>query len=104
MEVSAVSARARTLYAAAVLAAAVAVYAVWRERDRRLRRAAVSERLMAGRVQADNAALRHELDRFRRRIEPVLAQPEPVVPAAEVPGDALAHSESISAPLEGGPR
>lgn len=95
------------LSAAAVLAAVVAVCVVWRERDRRLRRAAVSERLMAGRVYADNAALRCELDRFRRRLEPVLAPPGPVPPppsAVPVAGDVPVRSESISAPQEGGPR
>lgn len=101
-------ARAHSLLAAVAFAAAVAVYAVWRERDRRLRREAVAQQLMAGCLSRDNAALRHELDGFRSRLGPVLARPQPVAPAAEVPAgpapdDVLACSDSISAPQEGGP-
>ncbi|MFF7795630.1 hypothetical protein [Streptomyces sp. NPDC007991] len=96
----------RTLAAAAVLTvAAVAVYAVVRRREARLRREAVSERLMAGCVSRDNAALRVELDRFRRRIDPLLAQQAVMSAASLVLDEALpAPHTRIDPPLEGGPR
>lgn len=95
----------RTVTAAAVLAtAAVAVYALVRRRHRQLRREAVAQRLMAGCVLRDNAALRGELERFRHRIGPLLAQQAVVAAASQVVAEALSVHESIDPPTEGGPQ
>ncbi|MGP3738004.1 hypothetical protein ACTWJ9_33380 (plasmid) [Streptomyces sp. GDS52] len=68
-------ARVLSVSAAAVLTAAAAVYALLHERDRRLRREAVSERLMAGCAARDNVVLRAEVERFRRRLGQEVARP-----------------------------
>ena len=61
-------ARVLSVSAAAVLAAAVAVYAALCGRERRLRREVVSERLMAGCTSRDVVALREQLEGFRARL------------------------------------
>lgn len=81
----------RSFTAAAALAAAVAVsVVVVRRRCRRLRREAVAERLMAVRMCEDNAALSREVERFRRRMDVVLAQREVLREADQVLESALA--------------
>lgn len=91
----------RSVTAAAVLAAAVLVYAAVR-RDRRLHRqlaqervAATSSRLMAGCVYRD-------LNAFRRRIDLAAAQRAVVDAADRVLDEALA-THSIDPTQEGGP-
>ena len=90
--------------AAAVLAAAVAVYAVLRERDRRLRREAAAQRQMAGGAHRDTVALREQLEVFRRRLNPLLAQQAVIAAAGLVLDDALHHDTRIDPTTEGGPR
>ena len=97
----------RTVSTAAVFAAAVAVCAaVRRERAlRRLRREAVSERLMAGCQSRDNEALRDQLMAFRRRIDLEMAGRAVVQEADQVLSDALAaHNTRIDPTSEGGTR
>ena len=85
----------RSVVAAAVFTAAVVVCALVR-RDRRLRRSAVSERLMAGCAVRDNAALVAQVEAFERRLGPLLD-------VGEVAGrDQSVEFESV--PREGGPR
>ncbi|MFG2970883.1 hypothetical protein ACGFZS_47205 [Streptomyces sp. NPDC048288] len=79
-----------SLSAVAVLAAA-AVLCVLVRRDRRLRRESVSHRLMAGCAHRDNAALAAQVERFERRLGPLLAD------------DCVDRFES-GVPVEGGPR
>jgi hypothetical protein len=90
----------RTATAAAVLTAAVAVYALAR-RDRRLRRQLARERasyrLMSG-------CLVRDLDTFRRRMHLVVAQQAVLAAAGLVLDDALAHHDHSTPPTEGGPR
>lgn len=94
---------ARTLSAAAAFAAAVAVYALVCRDRRRLRREAVSQRLMAGCQSRDNDALRRELEAFRRRIDLELAGRAVVQEADQVLSDALAaHNTRIDPTSEGG--
>jgi hypothetical protein len=88
---------------AAFTVAAVVVWAAVRRRERRLRREAVSERLMAGRMCHDNAALVEELARFQRRVDPLLVR-EAVTAAAGVVVDEVADDAGFEVPLEGGPR
>ncbi len=59
---------------------------------------------MAGRVYADNAALRAEVARFRRRLDPLLFEPAPGPVGLAPDPDDVVRSDPISAPLEGGPR
>ncbi len=92
---------ARTVSAAVAFAAAVAVYALVQARDRRLRREAVSQRLMAGCAARDNVALRGQLDVFRlrlsREVTPAAAPSAPAgVPA--FPGPSPAPSAAPPAP------
>ncbi|MFF9287471.1 hypothetical protein [Streptomyces griseosporeus] len=85
--------------AAAVLAAAVAVYALVRER--RLRRRLVLERA-SGRLMA--GCLAHDLEVFRSRVTPLLAQQAVVTAAGRVLDDALSAHDPQVPPMEGGPR
>jgi hypothetical protein len=89
----------RIIPAAAVLTAAVAVYAL--VRDRRLRRTLARERashrLMAG-------CLSRDLEAFRRRISPLLAQQVVVSAAGPVVDDVLSARDPQVPPMEGGPR
>ncbi|MFD7995554.1 hypothetical protein [Streptomyces mexicanus] len=96
----------RTVNAAAALAAAVAVYAlVQRARWRRARRDAAAERLMAGCVLRDNAVLRRDLEVFRRRLAPLLAQQAVVAAACLVLEDVLhPATDRIDPSQEGGTR
>ncbi|CQR59197.1 hypothetical protein [Streptomyces leeuwenhoekii] len=94
---------ARAMTTAAVLTAAVAVYALVVRRERRLRREAVSQRLMAGCVQRDNTALRDQLEGFRRRLAVEMAQQSVVAAAVVVLDDALSGRSSRDASTEGGP-
>ncbi|MFK0288269.1 hypothetical protein ACIQVL_48530 [Streptomyces sp. NPDC090499] len=80
----------RALSAVAVLAAA-AVVCVLVRRDRRLRRSAVSERLMAGCAHRDNVALSAQVDAFEQRLSPLVAS-----------DDQIDRFEQV--PVEGGPR
>jgi len=99
----------RTVSAAAVFAAAVAVCAaVRREREvrRRLARESASARLMAGCAHRDNEALRRDLEVFRRRLNLELAGRQVVAEADQVLTEALAthtDSDSIDPFSEGGP-
>lgn len=93
----------RSFTAAAALAAAVVVSAVWHRRCRRLRREAVAERLMAGCALRDNAALAREVERFRRRMDAVLAQREVLREADLVLTAALDGTTEIDPSTEGGP-
>jgi len=68
LEVSALGARACCVSAVAVFTAAAVVLAVLRGRERRLRREAVSERLMAGCASRDVVALREQVEGFRARL------------------------------------
>ncbi len=79
---------------AVVAVAAVVCVAVCR--DRRLRRVAVAERLVAGRAHRDVAALAGLVEEFRGRL------PLPVARSAEE--DDLSIHESVSPPMEGGSR
>lgn len=103
LEVSAVSARAQILAAAAVLTAAVAVYGLVVRRDRRLRREAVSERLVAGCAARDNAVLRGQVEVFRRRLAAAVAADAVVASAGVVVDDALSRSR-VDPSSEGGPK
>ena len=92
----------RTATAAAVLAAAVAVYAVVQSRrSRRLRRQLtterVSSRLMAGCLVRDVDALQHRLARE-------MAQHAVLASAGLVLDDALSAHDPTTPPMEGGPR
>ena len=93
--------RVRTVTAAAVLTAAVAVYVLVR-RDRRSRGQAAAQRLMAGCTERDNVALRHQLEEFRRRLGEAVAQDEVAAAAGSVLGDALTHHHRIDPHTEGG--
>lgn len=96
----------RTVTAAAAFAAAVAVYGlVQRRRARMLRREAAAQRLMAGCAWRDNAALHAELEVFRRRLAPLLAQQAVVAAAGRVVAEALAaRTDRIDPSQEGGTR
>lgn len=83
--------------------AAAAAFVVVRRREARWRREAVSERLMAGCAMRDTAALRGELDRFRRRLDVELAGAGVVAAAAGVVDEAWASAPSrIDPSQEGG--
>lgn len=97
------SARARILSAAAALAAAVAVYGLVVRRDRRLRREAVSQRLVAGCAARDNVVLRHQVEVFRRRLAHVVAADAVVASAGVVVDDALSRFP-VDPSSEGGPK
>ena len=84
--------------AVAVLAVAAAVY-VAACRERRLRRVAAAERLMAGCAHRDVAALAAQLEEFRRR----LPLPVPRTPAEEAE-EVLSTHDPIVPPMEGGSR
>lgn len=91
---------ARTVWAAAAFAAAVAVCALVR-RDRMLRRRlareAAASRLTAG-------CLHRDLDAFRARIEAAAVQRAVVAEADRVLSEALAvHTTQIDPYTEGGP-
>jgi uncharacterized protein HemX len=96
--------RARSVCAAAVLAAAVVVYAVVHvRRDRaRLQGQAAAQRLMAGCSERDVAALAAQLEEFRRRLGEAVAQDGVAAAAGSVLGDALAHRSRIDPNREGG--
>lgn len=97
--------RTVSVSAAAVFAAAAAVYAgARREREARARlvREAASSRLMAGCAHRDNEALREQLKAFRRRMDLELAGRLVVAEADRVLSEALAtHIDPTS---EGGTR
>ncbi|QKW31436.1 hypothetical protein HUT11_35320 (plasmid) [Streptomyces seoulensis] len=95
---------ARTVQAAAVLAAAVAVCGLVQEaRCRRARREAVAERLMAGCVLRDQSVLLADVEAFRRRLMPLLAQEAVLASADAVLEDALAvGGMRIDPTVEGG--
>ncbi|MFF6866732.1 hypothetical protein [Streptomyces ardesiacus] len=89
--------------AVVVFTAAAAAFVVVRRREVRLRREVVSERLMAGCAVRDTAALRGELDRFRRRLDVELAAGAVVSAAAGVVDEAWASAPSrIDPSQEGG--
>lgn len=89
--------------AAVVVFTAAAAAVVVRRREARLRREVVSERLMAGCAVRDTAALRGELDRFRRRLDVELAGAAVVSAAAGVVDEAWASAPSrIDPSQEGG--
>jgi hypothetical protein len=96
----------RSMKAAAAFAAAVAVYGlVLRRRARVVRCEAVSERLMAGCAWRDNAVLRRDLEVFRSRLTPLLAECAVVASARLVVDDVLEDpSDRIDPPQEGGSR
>jgi hypothetical protein len=98
-EVSAVS-PVRVVSAAAVLAAAVAVYAVVR-RDRRLRRQLARERVEH---RLTDACLLRDLEEFRGRLERAVAQQAVADAAGLVLDAALAAPYPIDPPEEGDPR
>ncbi|MEV5451538.1 hypothetical protein [Streptomyces sp. NPDC052535] len=86
-----------------VFTAAAAAFVVVRRRESRWRREAVSERLMAGCAVRDSAALRSELDRFRRRLDVELAGAAVVSAAGAVVDEAWASATSRIDPFsEGG--
>ncbi|MGQ4393838.1 hypothetical protein ACN6K5_003624 [Streptomyces violaceoruber] len=86
-----------------VFTAAAAAFVVVRRREVRWRREAVSERLMAGCAVRDSAALRGELDRFRRRLDVELAGAAVVAAAGAVVDEAWASAPSrIDPSSEGG--
>jgi uncharacterized membrane protein len=95
----------RTVSAAAALTAAVAVYAlVQHRRCRAARREAAAQRLMAGAAFRDNAALLRELEAFRRRLAPLLAEQAVLAAAGLVLAEALSTHDPVDPPTEGGPR
>lgn len=94
---------ARTCWAAAVLAAAVAVYALVERDRRRLQRSVTAERLMAGCASRDSDALRTQLEVFRRRMDLEVAGRRVVAEADEVVSQALAAHTHIDPYMEGGP-
>jgi hypothetical protein len=116
LEVSAVM--ARTVSAAAVFTAAVVVYGLLLRRERRLRREAVSQRLVAGCTARDVVALRDQLEVFRARVldgVPAPAGPSsaapfpapvagPVVAGVGTDGDPSVPRFSVDVSSEGGPR
>jgi hypothetical protein len=75
LEVSALGARVLSVSAAAVFTAAVVFYGLLRGRERRLRREAVSQRLVAGCTARDVVALRDQLEVFRVRLSQEVAPP-----------------------------
>ncbi|RSN55582.1 hypothetical protein DMH12_15295 [Streptomyces sp. WAC 04229] len=88
--------------ALAAAAAAFGVVAV-RRREARLRCRAVSAELMAGCAHRDGAALRAQLDGFRRRLDTELAASAVVVAAGSVVDEAWASAPSgIDPSSEGG--
>lgn len=97
----------RTVTAAAVFTAAAAVYvAVLVRQERRLRREAVVQRLMAGCAHRDNEALREQLEGFRLRLGPLLAAPS-VAGAGVVVDEYGSRSgcrDEQGSPMEGGSR
>jgi hypothetical protein len=102
MEVSAAMAVRTTATAAAVLTAAVAVYALHvSRRNRRLRselsRDRASHRLMAGR-------LVHDLERFRQRLNHAMAQQAALAAAGLVLDDVLSPHNHKTPPTKGGPQ
>lgn len=103
LEVMTAMAVRTTATAAAVFTAAVAVYALAR-RERRMRelrrvlaREQASHRLMSG-------CLVRDLEVFRRRIDPLLAQQSVLASAGLVLDDALSAHDHTTPPMEGGPR
>ena len=90
--------RIRVLSAAA-LAAAVAVWAV--VRDRRLRRQLARERVES---RLTDGCLVRDLDVFRRRLDGLAAQRVPVVGAGLVPDAVLVTPHRVDPPTEGGPQ
>lgn len=95
-------ARAVCGVAVVVFTAAAAAFVV-RRREARWRREVVSERLMAGCAVRDMAALRGELERFRRRLDVELAGAAVVSAAAGVVDEAWASAPSrIDPSQEGG--
>jgi hypothetical protein len=104
LEVGAVGARACSVSAVAVLTAAAVVYAGLRGREARLRREAVSERLMAGCTSRDNAALREQLEGFRRRLDEELSGSVGgvSVPRGPSPVSAPSFSSPVGSSSEGG--
>ncbi|PSK57043.1 hypothetical protein B0E38_02574 [Streptomyces sp. 111WW2] len=94
---------ARACVAAVVVFTAAAAAVVVRRREARWRREVVSERLMAGCAVRDSAALRLELDRFRRRLDVELAAGAVVSAAGAVVDEAWASAPSrIDPSQEGG--
>jgi hypothetical protein len=99
LEVTAVA--VRSVSAVAVIAAAVAIVLV--SRDRRLRRQVAAQRLMAGCAHRDVAALSAQVEEFRRRLV-VAAGPPPCEGAGQaVREDVMTTSTRIDPPMEGGP-
>jgi len=91
-----------TAVAAAVLTAAVAVYALAQARrtrvlSRQLARERVSHRLTSG-------CLVRDLDVFRRRLGQAMAQQAVLAAAGLVLDDALSDHDPMTPPMEGGPR
>ena len=95
-------ARALSVSAVAVLAAAAVAVGVVRRREARLRREAVSERLMAGCASRDNEALRAQLAVFRLRLEREVARSSVLSVAGAVVDEALAASPSRIDPFSEG--
>lgn len=95
---------ARTVQAAAVLAAAVVVCGLVQQeaRCRRARREAVAERLMAGCVVRNRAVLLADVDAFRRRLGLLLEREAVLASADAVLEDALASWARIDPTVEGG--
>jgi hypothetical protein len=87
----------RIACAAAVLTAAVVVYALSRQyaRNRRLRRELASYRLTAG-------CMARDLEQFRRRLDQAIAQERVTAAAGRVLDEALAHHNPMTPPTEGG--
>jgi hypothetical protein len=98
LEVTAVA--VRSVSAVAVIAAAVVL--VWVSRDRRLRRQAAAQRLMAGCAHRDVAALSAQVEEFRQRLV-VVAEPPPCENAGPPAREDVMTSARIDPPMEGGP-
>jgi hypothetical protein len=102
MEVIAAMAVRTTATAAAVLTAAVAVYALHVScRNRRLRRLLASERVSSRLM---TGCLVRDLAEFRRRLGHAMAQQAVLAAAGLVLDDALSAHDSTTPPTEGGPR
>lgn len=96
-----------SIVAVAALAAAAVVSVLLHRhvgRRRRVRRELVAQRLMAGCVRRDNAALHAQVEVFRRRLDASLAEAAVVVEAERALDAALArHAVRIDPFSEGGP-
>lgn len=89
----------RSTTAAVVLTAAVAVYAL--ARDRRLRRQLVRERVS---YQLVSGCMARDVDHLRRRLNQAMAQQAVLASAGLVVDDVLAARDRTDPPSKGGPR